>query len=59
MLIQLYYDLETCGIIIFRLFLLLFFYHITTHQGYFIVPGHYIYNIHPGKKHNRAIIAMT
>jgi hypothetical protein len=31
----------------------------TTHQGQFIVLGHYIKNIHPGKKHNRAIITMT
>ena len=50
MLIKLYYDLATCGIIIFRLFLLLFFYQITTHQGHFIVLGHYINNIHPEKK---------
>jgi hypothetical protein len=59
MLIKLYYDLETCGIIIVRLFQLLFFCQITTHQGHFIVLGHYIKNIHPGKKHNRAIITMT
>ena len=59
MLIKLYYDLETCGIVIVRLFQLLFFCQITTHQGHFIVLGHYIKNIHPGKKHNRAIIAMT
>jgi hypothetical protein len=59
MLIKLYYDLETCGIIIVCLFLLLFFYQIATHQGHFIVLGHYINNIHPGKKHNRAIITTT
>jgi hypothetical protein len=49
MLIKLYYDLETCGIIIVRLFQLLFFCQITTHQGHFIVLGHYIKNIHPEK----------
>ena len=49
MLIKLYYDLETCGIVIVRLFQLLFFCQITTHQGHFIVLGHYIKNIHPGK----------
>ena len=72
MLIKLYYDLETCGIIIvlqvwyIRIFIMrvsafsiIVFPSNTTHQGHFIVLGHYIKNIHPGKKHNRAIIAMT
>jgi hypothetical protein len=49
MLIKLYYDLEACGIIIVRLFQLLFFCQITIHQGHCIVLGHYITNIHPEK----------
>jgi hypothetical protein len=49
MLIKLYYDLETCGIIIVRLFQLLFFCQITIHQGHFIVLGHYVKNIHSGE----------
>jgi hypothetical protein len=33
----------------------MFFYQITTHQGHLFVLGHYIKNIHHGKKQNRTI----
>jgi hypothetical protein len=63
MLIKLYYDLETCGIIIVRhvwyirifiirvsAFSIIVFLSNTTHQGHFIVLGHYIKNYSSWKK---------